>query len=112
MSAKCQKQTSTSAPAMSAWVISCGGVVKRWCPLTPDVDIAFASHYHSALCLLNYDYRLVVTNNPREASACVNCWIALSVIAKFLAFSTLRRSVFNAGSLSLITHRHTNILAS
>jgi hypothetical protein len=57
------------------------------------------------------DYQLLVTNNPREASACVNCWIALSVIAKFLAFSTFRRSAFNAGSLSLITHRHTRFIA-
>jgi len=32
------------------------------------------------LSLLKYDYRLVVTNNPREASARVNCWITLSVI--------------------------------
>ena len=62
--------------------------------------------------LTDSDYRLVVTNNPREASACVNCRIALSVVAKFLAFSTLRRSAFSAGSLSLIIHRHTNILAS
>jgi hypothetical protein len=36
---------------------------------------------NSALCLLKCDYRLVVTNNPRDASACVNCRIALSVIS-------------------------------
>jgi hypothetical protein len=64
------------------------------------------------LSLLKYDYRLGVTNNPREASARVNCWITLSVIVKFLAFSMSRRSAFSAGSLSLITHRHTNTLAS
>jgi hypothetical protein len=29
-----------------------------------------------------------------------------------LAFSMSRRSAFSAGSLSLITHRHTNTLAS
>ena len=66
----------------------------------------------STLSLLKYNYRLVVTNNPREASARVNCWITLSVIVKFLAFCMSRRSAFNAGSLSLITHRHTNTLAS
>jgi hypothetical protein len=31
------------------------------------------------LSLLKYYYRLGVTNNPREASAHVNCWITLSV---------------------------------
>src|SRR5262252_687855 len=84
--------------------------------LPPKADVAL-SHLSgrfgpTALCLLKCDYRLVVTNNPREASACVNCRIALSVVAKFSAFSRFRRSAFSAGSLSLITHRHTNILAS
>ncbi|MGB8834518.1 MAG: hypothetical protein WCC95_20380, partial [Candidatus Sulfotelmatobacter sp.] len=62
------------------------------------------------MSLLKYDYRLVVANNPREASACLNCWIELSVVTKFLVFSMSRRSAFSAGSLSLITHRHTNTL--
>jgi hypothetical protein len=57
----------------------------------------------STLSLLKYNYRLVVTNNPREASARVNCWITLSVFVKFLAFSMSRRSAFNAGSLSLLS---------
>src|SRR6516162_2670572 len=60
----------------------------------------------STLSLLKYNYRLVVTNNPREASARVNCWITLSVIVKFLAFSMSRRSAFNAGSLSYHPSAH------
>ena len=66
----------------------------------------------AARILLKYAYGLVVTNNPREASICFNCQIALSAAAELLACSICRRSAFSEGSLSRIAHRHKSTLAS
>ncbi len=56
--------------------------------------------------------RFVVTNSPRDSNACFNWLIALSPVAELLALSMCFRSVFNAGSLSLMTHLRANTLAS
>ena len=64
------------------------------------------------LILLKNDYGLVITNNLCEASICFNCQIALSAVAELRACTIFRRSAFSEGSLSLITHRATNTLAS
>jgi hypothetical protein len=88
-----------------------GGLLPSAFPQSPGAPVhSITSGSHQIIDVS--DYELGITNNPRVASSWVNCWTALSVIVKLLAFSICRRSAFKAGSLSLITHRHTNTLAS
>ncbi len=53
-----------------------------------------------------------MTNSPRDSNACFNWLIALCRAAELLALSMCSRSIFNAGSLSLMTHLRANTLAS